>query len=157
MIAVGEPLWISWCTLSAGKVVLCERVRTDKIRRRAGVGWRGAAAMRLDRKVSRLQADYLDGHLCHLPGIQAMTVLTTAYQTLHLPLCVIDDITLPDMQGCFLHSKKNVPTVTATVFIRDTRVAVIFPLSFIRSLLYVRRINEDEFGKKPESFDSLGF
>ena len=51
VIAVGELLWISWCTLSAGKVGLCERVRMHRIRRHAGLRWRGAAAMRLDRKV----------------------------------------------------------------------------------------------------------
>ena len=51
VIAVGELLWISWCTLNAGKVGLCERVRMHRLRRRAGLRWRGAAAMRLDRKV----------------------------------------------------------------------------------------------------------
>ena len=51
VIAVAQLLWISWCTLSAGKVVLCTRVRMQTVRRRAGLGWRGAAALRLDRKV----------------------------------------------------------------------------------------------------------
>ena len=89
VIEVAELLWISWCTLSAGKVVLCERGRLQNVRKLAGFVWRGAAAMRLDRKVGRVQEDHLDAHLLHLPGMQTMTVLTTAYRKLRLPLCVI--------------------------------------------------------------------
>ena len=107
VIAVGELLWISWCTLSAGKVVLCERVRMHRIRRHAGMRWRGAAAMRLDRKVGRVQEDHLDAHLLHLPSIKTMTVMTTAYQTLLLPLCVMYDINLPGTERCLCIQRKT--------------------------------------------------
>ena len=100
VIAVAELLWISWCSLSAGKILLCERGRMHNVRKLAGFVWRGAAAMRLDRKVGRVQEDHLDAHLLHLPSIKTMTVMTTAYQTLLLPLCVMYDINLPGTERC---------------------------------------------------------
>ena len=100
VIAVAELLWISWCSLSAGKILLCERGRMHNVRKLAGFVWRGAAAMRLDSKVGRVQEDHLDAHLLHLPGIKTMTVKTTAYQTLLLPLCVMYDINLPGTERC---------------------------------------------------------
>ena len=100
VIAVAELLWISWCSLSAGKILLCERGRMHNVRKLAGFVWRGAAAMRLDSKVGRVQEDHLDAHLLHLPSIKTMTVMTTAYQTLLLPLCVMYDINLPGTERC---------------------------------------------------------
>ena len=107
VIAVAELLWISWCSLSAGKILLCERGRMHNVRKLAGFVWRGAAAMRLDSKVGRVQEDHLDAHLLHLPGIKTMTVKTTAYQTLLLPLCVMYDINLPGTERCLCIQRKT--------------------------------------------------
>ena len=156
VIAVGELLWISWCTLNAGKVGLCERVRMHRLRRRAGLRWRGAAAMRLDRKVEDFkQTIWMPTSsiclpcrrwCCPRPRINHCIFLYVSYMMLFY-LIFKDVYACKDKRSCC--DGDNIYT--------RCEGGSDFPPSCIRSLFYVWRINNDEFGRNLGSFDSLGF